>query len=416
MTRLLAILFGVLLCAWPATGQDQRLAEIRVHGNYHTPDQEIVSLAGLAVGQAMAPSAVDDARARLERSGRFDAVEIRTRYRSLDLAGDVTLVIVVREHPTPEGSAELVPAPVRPLTRLFRSTMFLPILGYADGYGLTYGGRFSFVDGFGKDGRLSMPVTWGGTKRAAAEFEKSIRNAPIDRIAATLSISRQTNPHYRLDADRREATLMASRRFGAVRAGGHAGISSVGFAGVDTRLANYGVDVTLDTRADPVFPRNAIFATAGWDRLEVERGSGTSRVRLEARGYAGLVGQTVLSLRAHFARADRPLPPSERFLLGGADTLRGYAAGAFAGDTVAGATVELRAPISSPLSFGRLGIELFTDVGAATDHGAPIGAARFHSGFGGGVFFLASIFQINADLAHGRGGGVRLHVMSGFRF
>ncbi len=418
MNRILAIAIAVLCCASPAAAQDQHLAEIRVHGNYRTPDDEIIQIAALTIGQAVGPSTVQEARARLEGSGRFDAVDIRVRYRSLDATGDLALVIVVREHPTPEGGADVLPAPaaVRPLTWALRNSMFMPILHYADGYGLTYGARISFVDGFGKGGRLSVPLTWGGTKRAAGEFERTIRNAPIDRVAASVSVSRQTNPHYDADVDRREALVAASRQIGPLRAGGHAGVSGVTFGGADMRLATYGADLTLDTRADAVFPRNAVFAVLGFDRLDVARAGHINRVRVDARAYAGLLGQTVLSVRAHFARADAPLPASERYLLGGAQTLRGYRAGSFAGDTVAGGSIELRVPISSPLSFGHAGVDLFSDAGTALDHGMPLGGARFHSGYGGGVFFLASIFQIKADVARRPGGDLRLHVTSGLNF
>jgi len=110
------------------------------------------------------------------------------------------------------------------------------------------------------------------------------------------------------------------------------------------------------------------------------------------------------------------LPPYERFLLGGADSLRGYRAGTFAGDTLAAASAEIRVPLDSPLSFARMGLDGFVDVGTAFDRGTRLPNASFHPGFGGGAFMIASIFQINADVAVRRGGGVRLHVMSGFRF
>jgi outer membrane protein assembly factor BamA len=391
----------------------ERLDEIRVHGNYNTSDSEVIRLSGLTLGQALGPSTMDEARARLEGSGRFVAVEIRKRYRSLDADSHVALVIIVQEYPVPEDT----PSALRPLRRTFGSAMFLPILDYTDGYGLTYGGRASFVDGFGKGGRLSVPLTWGGTKRAAAEFEKTIASGPIDRVTVSASISRRTNPHYEIDDDRREATIAVSRRVAqAVRAEAHAGISGVTFGQIEDRSTLYGADVTLDTRADPVFPRNAVFAGAGWEHLDFRTGSPVNRFRFDARGYVGLVGQSVLSLRARFARADRALPPYERFLLGGAETLRGYRAGSFAGDALAAASVELRVPISSPLSFGHTGVDIFADVGAVADRGTPFRDTRFHPGFGGGVFMLASIFQINMDVAVRRGGGVRLHVMSGFRF
>ena len=71
---------------------------------------------------------------------------------------------------------------------------------------------------------------------------------------------------------------------------------------------NVGADVTVDTRVDPTYPRNAIYATAGWEQLRFDGGASVGRLRTEARGYVGLFGQSVLSLRARYHRADAPLP------------------------------------------------------------------------------------------------------------
>ncbi len=407
-----------------AVAAGEVLAEVRVHGNYSTPDAEVLRLAGLTTGQAITPATIDAAVDRLKRSDRFIAVEIRKRYRSLDDQTDVALIIIVQEYPIPD----VAPSLMRPLRRTLGSAMFMPILNFTDGYGLTYGGRVSFVDGLGKGARLSVPLTWGGTKRAAAEFEKSVARGPFDRVTATVSIGRRTNPFYEVDDDRRTAALGASRQIvGPVRAGLQAGISNVTFGTIEDRLTTYGADVTLDTRADPTFPRNAVFVTARWERLDARptpaggsvpaaaiRGQ-LDRLFLDARGYVGVIGQSVLSMRAQLGRANAPLPLYERFLLGGADTLRGYRAGSFSGDTLAAGSLELRIPISSPLSFGRAGVELFTDAGTVLDRGTPFRDARFHAGYGGGVFFIASIFQLNADIA-ARRDGLRLHVMSGFHF
>ena len=60
--------------------------------------------------------------------------------------------------------------------------MFLPIVSFADGYGFTYGGRVSTVDLLGIDERLSVPLTWGGTRRAALEFERPFKSGPLTRI------------------------------------------------------------------------------------------------------------------------------------------------------------------------------------------------------------------------------------------
>ncbi len=394
-------------------GAQEVVREIRIHGNYATPDAEVIRLAGLTIGQALDASSVPDARARLERSRRFESVDIRKRYRSLDDPTDVALVIVVQEHPT----ADVGPSALGPIGRTLGSAMFMPILDFTDGYGFTYGARVSFVEGLGQGGRLSVPFTWGGSKRLAAELQKTMTGGPIDTVTASASLSRRTNPHYEIDDERGGVMFGASRKINrALRAGGHAGFSAVTFGALHDQLGRYGLDATLDTRADPAFPRNAVLATVGWEYLDFRTAAPAHVVRIDARGFVGVIGQAVLSLRTQFARANGPLPPYERLLLGGAESLRGYRTGTFAGDSTLAASAELRVPVSSPLSFARAGVDVFADVGTTVDHGTPLRTATFHPGFGGGVFMVASIFHLNADVAVRRGGGVRLHVMSGLHF
>jgi len=77
----------------------ETLSEVRVHGNTHTPEADVLKLAGLRVGQPLDQAAIEAAETRLRQSGRFDAVEIRKRHRSLDGGPEVALVIIVQEHP-----------------------------------------------------------------------------------------------------------------------------------------------------------------------------------------------------------------------------------------------------------------------------------------------------------------------------
>ena len=393
------------------------LGEVRVHGNHTTPDAEVLRLAGLVLGQPVTASTIHEIQQRLRQSGRFDDVEVRKRYRSLSNESDVALVVLVREQPVPDDPLDPTPAVLKPVKRLWASGMFLPILQYADGYGFTYGARASFVHLFGRDGRISVPMTWGGTKRVAAEFDKRLRKGPLDRLEGGVGISRRTNPFYETDEDRRDAWVGASRRIvGGLRAGVRAGTGRVTFGSLQERVSTYGAEVSLDTRHDPVFPRNAVFASGSWDVLAHAGSPRANLYRAEVRGYAGLVRQTVLSVRWLYDGSDAPLPPYERRLLGGAGSLRGYPAGAFAGDRMMLGSAELRVPLNSPLRFARAGVSVFVDAGTVWDHGTKFEDARLRKGGGAGVFFLASLFQLNADIAVREGGGVRLHLSTGLQF
>jgi len=394
-------------------GVAEVIAEVRVHGNYATPDADVLGLAGVMVGGPFAPSAMAEVRERLKRSGRFDQVEIRKRYRSIDDPSQVVLIIIVTEFPT----TEIAPGPPNPIQRIARSGMFLPILGYADGYGFTYGARATLVDAPADGGRVTFPLTWGGTKRAAAEFRQPIARGPIDSVLGGVAISRRRNPHYRTDDDRREVWVGAAQTIkGLFQVEGRAGYTRVGFDQLEDRFVSLGARVLVDTRLDPVFPRNAVVASAGWEHLRWDGGPRVNRLQGEVRGYVGLIGQTVLSLRAEAGRADKPLPPYERFLLGGAGSLRGYRAGAYSGDNLLAASAELRIPFTSPLKVGRAGVNVFVDAGTAYDHGTRLKDSKMRYGGGVGVFLLATIFQVNIDVAARQGGGSRVHVTTGFQF
>lgn len=177
-----------------------------------------------------------------------------------------------------------------------------------------------------------------------------------------------------------------------------------------------GFDVVVDTRRDPTFPRNAVHASFAWDRLWFDTHADTWRRRADLRGYVGLIGQSVLVVRGQHEWASDRLPPFERFLLGGAASLRGFRAGARTGDRLAAASAEVRMPISSPLRLGRAGIAMFADTGATSEAGTSLGDARFDTGVGGGFFVSALMFSLRVDVAHGIGGGTRAHVTLGAAF
>ena len=392
------------------------LAEVRVHGNYATPDAEVLRLAGLTVGQPIDAETVDAATRRLKESGKFEEVDVLKRYRSLEPGGDVALVIIVREHPLADTVGQ-GPAFVRPFRRLWASGMVMPILSYADGYGLTYGGRFSFVDAVGRRSRISVPASWGATRRAAVELDRPLAHGPFDRILGGASVSARTNPFYDLDEDRRDAWVEVSRRLtGALRASGHGGFGHVRFGDLAENVVSYGADLTFDTRRDPVFPRNAVFASIGWERLQPATSASVNRFKADLRAYRGLLGQSVLSLRVQYAGADGAQPLYARYLLGGAGSLRGYRAGSFSGDNLLGASAEIRIPLSSPMGISRLGVSLFTDTGTVWNTGERLSDAHFRTGGGAGVFLLASLFQASLDVGFRQGGGARVHFTTGLQF
>ena len=400
----------------------ETVAEIRIHGNLSLPDAEVIALTGVNLGDAAGPDLEETVRVRLAASGRFETVDVRRRYRSLTATDQVALVIVVRERPGARFS--------NPVLRAFaaagRRLMVAPILDHREGYGVAYGALTSFVDTFGPGGRLSVPATWGGHKRIALEMETPVRGPLIDRLWAGGSRGRRRHPYFDVDVDRARFAVAARRGLPrGFRMHGEAAWEEARFAGRPDRFVRAAAYLDYgDYRETPATARrNTVVVRTGIERLAIEGGAGAiARPRLDARVYRAVGGQAVLAARFYFAGASAPLPPYERALLGGSPaaggTLRGWRAGAAVGDRIAAASMELRLPITSVLSEGRIGLRFFYDTAAVYDADRPIRNARFREGAGAGVFFLPPGFgfPMSIDAAGDPDGGVRFHVSAGFGF
>ncbi|HEY6361445.1 MAG TPA: BamA/TamA family outer membrane protein [Vicinamibacterales bacterium] len=388
----------------PAHAQAPELiAEIRVHGNHTTPEADILGLAALTVGEPATEVRLAEAERQLRESGRFAGIEVRRRYRSLSDPSEILVILIVDEHDAVSAD-DLTPGPI---ARVRSAAMWLPILAYADGYGLTYGARVSFIEPFGARSRISVPATWGGERKAAAEVEYR-----FERLVArgSASLSRRVNPHFEVPDARREVVTQVEGALKPwLRAGVSGRIGRVTFGNERAWHQAAGAQLTFDTRVDPSFPRNAVHAIVGVDRIGFAGGS-VARASADLRGYAGTGGSAVVALRAAVSRAGGPLPPSEQMLLGGGATLRGYRAGHRAGDGLVLLSAEARVPLTSPLDFGRFGVKGFVDAGTTWDAGERLGDQRFDRGIGGGVYFGATAVTANVDVAWPETGKPRVHV------
>jgi hypothetical protein len=399
--------------------QSERVTEIRVHGNAFVEDADVVRISGIIPGQPVDDAALKAAQERLERSGLFESVEVRKRYRSLTDSSDVSLLLIVHERPGVRSASQATDAMNNSWRRIRSKMMFFPILTYADGYAFTYGGRVSTVDLLGAGERLSVPLTWGGTRKAALEFERLFERGPFTRVFSSFGIWQRENPSYEIDDQRVEWLGRVERHFaGVVRTGFEVSDASVEFGATNERLWTMGAEVALDTRRDPAFPRNAVYLGAGWTGLDVH--GPTTRVNrylVDTRGYVGVFRQLVLAARAQYTAADAPLPIYERILIGGASTLRGFNAGEFTGDRAFVTSAELRLPITSVLNAAKLGIYGFTDAAKAYDYGTRFEDAPWRQSAGAGAFMIASVVRLNLELGHGfKTGDTRVHFGMGFAF
>jgi outer membrane protein assembly factor BamA len=388
------------------------VAEVRIHGNHTTPDADVLAIIGDVVGKPATDALIADIGARLDKSGRFDGVDVRKRYRSIDNLDDILLMVVVDEV-TAISDDDLTPGPLKK----FRSSgMFMPVLNSEDGYGFTYGVRISFVDQLGPRSRISFPLTWGGERQARAQLERSFTSGPIERLSGEAGIGRRENPHFEI-ADTR-VTVKARAESVAqrwLRLGVGGGYDDVTFGDLEERLNRVGGDVTIDTRVDPGFPRNAVHAVFGLERLSFDSGRANRRTA-DVRAYAGLLGQTVLAVRGLSVTSKTPLPLYEQNLLGGDANLRGFDAGYKANDNIAAVSAELRIPVTSPLSIGRFGVKVFTDAGAAYAAGEEMADQQLEPGYGAGLYFHMTILRVSLDVAKAKNQSWKWHFGLGVTF
>jgi outer membrane protein assembly factor BamA len=389
------------------------IVSLRVHGNHTTPDEEVLRLSGLQPGAPFDDGTLTNAESRLRESGRFRHVEVLKRFASFDDPSAIVVVVLVEEV---TGVSVDVPMP-GPLRKVRANTMFLPVLDFEDGFGLTYGVRFSVVDVIGRNSRLSVPLTWGGERLAGATLERTFETGPFTRVEAAGRLWRREYPATDIPERRAELSARVERalvpwlRVGAFARGG-----DVAFGDVDDRVRIAGADATLDTRNDPSFPRSGVCASTGWERIWLDSGPAANRTRTEVLAYLGLPRQLVLAVRGQHVSASSPLPLYEQAPLGGTSSLRGYRLGYRTGDQLTAGSLELRVPWSSPLSVGRMGVVVFADAGTVYAAGEELAHARFDRGYGAGLFVTAPVFSTRFDVANAPGEGTRAHFTLGVRF
>jgi Omp85 superfamily domain len=416
------LLFALFLLdyALPPTQNGQPIetvTEVRIQGNLATPDEEVLQLAGVVIGMPVGPDTVDTITARLRATKRFEHVEVLKRYASISDPTRITLVLLIDEGPVDIETTGDPNEPTRVVRRRGLKLQFLPVLYGEDGYGLTYGVRVSRSDVLGRESRVSFPATWGGEKRAAIDAAKGFDHGLVTRIGAGVAVSRTTNPFYREDDDRLTGWIRGERTVArALRIAASASWQRVSFLGVTDRERQIGVDAVLDTRLDPWLARNAIYLKAGWDHLAFDNSAAANRAVIDAQGHVGLVGQSILVVRVLREGSDRPLPAYLRPLLGGSANLRGFRAGTEEGDIRVAGSIELRVPLTSPFSIGKIGVNGFVDAGTVYNDGEHLADQPIERGIGAGVWFTAAIVKVNVAVAHGMGASTRGHFRASLSF
>ena len=411
-----AITLAAALASWAPQPAVETISAIQIQGNTATSDDEVRRLAGVSVGMPLEAATLEEVAGRLRSSRRFESVEVRKRFASIADPSQIALVIIVDEGPVRIEMTGNSAQPTRVVRSRRTNLMFLPLLDREDGYGFTYGARLAVAEPIGAQSRVAFPLTWGGTKQAGAELDKSFAQGPLHRVVGGGAVSRRTNPFYEEDDDRARVWVRGERALvRSLRVGATAGVQRVSFVEARDTFAHAGADAVLDTRLDPFLPRNAVYARAAWDRFNLPGGA-VARGELEGRGYIGLHGQNVLALRALRSDASAALPPYLQPLLGGMANLRGFRAGHAAGDTLVAMSAELFAPLTSPLETAKIGLSVFADAGTVYPDGQRFADQRLLEGYGGSVWLTAAIVHLNLAVAHGRGASTRAHFSLAFAF
>jgi hypothetical protein len=393
------------------------LADVQVRGNVATPDAEVRRLAGLEIGMSVEPDLAARVSERLRAAKRFDRVEVMKRYASLTDPTQIVVVVLVDEGAVSIQRTGDPDNPTRVVRRRWPNLLFLPLFSTESGYGVTYGARLTHPEPAGRDSRISFPMTWGGRKRIAAEFEKRLTGRWLTRFEAGGSASRRVNPLFDANDDRVAVWFRPERQLTpSLRVRALTGWQRTSFQSASDRFTSLGAEVIFDTRLDPFLARNAVFFQATRSRLAFDHRDAVTRTVLEGHGYLGLYGQTILVASARKDGADGPLPDNLRPLLGGPSSVRGFRTGTASGDSLVAGSLELRVPLTSPLSFAKIGVSAFIDAGTVYDDGQRFRDRPLERGVGGSVWIAAAFLRFNVAVAHGVGASTRAHVGGNLTF
>jgi outer membrane protein assembly factor BamA len=402
--------------------QQETVVAIQVHGNTITPDAEVIQASGLSAGIPFSEQLLTEAASRLEATKRFEHVDVLKRFASLSDATQVILVIQVDEGPVRIESGVLGGPPgvpgraPRAVKRGPLNVMFVPLLNAEDGYGLAYGAQFAITSHRHSSTRLVVPLSWGGDKRAAVELQKDFAAPYAPQIKTGALVQRRVHPFFDEDADRQRIWGTAEWQLARVlRAGTTIAWQKSSMLERTDTARSLGVNATVDTRTNPVLPRNAVLVRAAVDRLTFSDRT-IFKTDIDANGYIGLYRGNVLVLRAQGEDVSEPAPPYFKSILGGAANLRGFPAGEAVGDTLAAGSLEIRMPLTSPLTIATFGASVFVDAATVYDKGQTFSDQRVRKGAGGGVWASAALFRISLMVAHGIGAGNRVHVSAGLTF
>ena len=189
------------------------IADIQVHGNLVTTDEELKRLAGVDVGTPFEPSLIEAVAERLRAAKRFERVDVLKRFASIADPSQIVIVIIVDEGRVRIARTGDPEHPFRAVRNRWPRLMYQPILRRDDRYGSTYGVRVAIPETFGSNSRLIFPFAWGGEKQAGVEYDKTNDAGLLNRVRAGGSWLRRTHPVFQEDEDREQLSLRGEHWF-----------------------------------------------------------------------------------------------------------------------------------------------------------------------------------------------------------
>jgi len=175
------------------------------------------------------------------------------------------------------------------------------------------------------------------------------------------------------------------------------------------------VRVRLDTRDHPANPTSGVFSKVSvkfksrrsfptYGFVPDKKIARSLRYRVDIEKFFRITGSQVFSLGVHWAKVEsdqRLIPLSEKLVMGGSRSLRGYRERQFTGQEVAWANTEYAlVPSEGSRLFG------FVDVGYYSDRKVKTGrVSSFKVGYGVGVRVESRIGSVEVDYGLGEGDG-----------
>jgi NTE family protein len=168
-----------------------------------------------------------------------------------------------------------------------------------------------------------------------------------------------------------------------------------------TKIVSLRISSTVDTQDKYPFPENGVYFNGFYETAASILGgeTGYSNISIEYKGYFSLSGSSVVSPKISFGFADKTLPLSEQYSLGGQESFFGMRNNEFRGRQIFLASLMYRYKLPFVIFFDTY-LKLRYDLGSTWEQQEQIRFKDLRHGIGGAVSFDTPIGP--AEFAVGR--------------